>query len=92
MLSDSSLEQAGPFLSARECPVLWVFILADVSRCQVSSSFFYHPHTLSRLSNSHLLSFTLDSFQAAHLQKMVKKGILSLLVFDSGYTRVLQEI
>lgn len=70
MLSESTLEQAGPFLSARECPVLWVFILADVSPCQVSSSFFYHPHTLSRLSNSYLLSFTLDSFQAAHLQKI----------------------
>ena len=64
--SESPLEQAGPFLSARECPVLWVFVLADVSPCQASSSFlypsFYHPHTLSDFPNFPLLSFTHDSF------------------------------
>lgn len=49
-------EQAGPFLSARECPVLWLFVLADVRPCQASSSFFYpsfhHPHTLEDLPDS----------------------------------------
>lgn len=37
--SESPSEQASPFLPATECPVLWLFVLADVSLCQASSSF-----------------------------------------------------
>lgn len=59
MLSESPLEQAGPFLSTRECPVLWLFVLAHVSPCQASSSFFLsfllsstHPFRPSKFSSS----------------------------------------
>lgn len=99
MLSESPLEQASPFLSTRECPVLWVFVLANVSPCQASSSFFYpffyRPHTLSDLPNSHLLCFTLNFFQAAHLQKIVdrSRNVVSAGVLHSkDTTGVLKEI
>lgn len=59
MLSESPLEQAGPFLSTRECPVLWLFVLAHVSPCQASSSFFLsfllsstHPFRPSKFSSA----------------------------------------
>lgn len=70
MLSESPLEQAGPFLSTRECPVLCLFWLMSAPAKHLHLSFypsFYHPHTLSDLPNSPLLSFTQDSLSAAHL-------------------------
>lgn len=95
--SQSPLEQAGPFLSARECPVLWVFVLADASPCQASSSFFYpsfyRPHSLSSLPGSHLPSPTRDpSSQAAHLQRGADRNVKAAGVWLAGHARVLRQI
>lgn len=64
MLSQSLLEQAGPFLSTRECPVLWVFVLACVTPCQASSFLFpfYRPHTPFRPSKFSSASLSFISF------------------------------
>lgn len=80
-LSENPLEQAGPFLSARECPVLWLFVLAHVSPRQVSSfSFypsFYHPCSLSAPPKSrafppHTGPFVGSSFVASRRERGCK--------------------
>lgn len=101
-LSESPLEQAGPFLSARECPVLWVFVLADVSPCQASSSFFYpsflsstHSFKPSKFSSTVFFFFYTGFYSGGSFAENSRQrvGMLSHLVFDSEDTaEFLQEI
>lgn len=54
---------------------------------------FYHPHTLSDLPNSPLLSFTQDSLSAAHLWRTdASRNVKSASIWLRGCTGVLQEI
>lgn len=101
MLSQSLLEQAGPFLSTRECPVLWVFVLARVTPCQASSSLFpfYRPHTPFRPSkfstSCALLYFLLHRSLCRWLVcgEQTGSGMLSQHAFWlSGHGRVLQGV
>lgn len=100
MLSQSLLEQAGPFLSTKECPVLWVFVLALVTPCQASSSLFlfYHPHTPfrpSKFSSAALsfISFYTGFFVGSWFVEQTGSGMLSQHALRlRGRSRVLQGV